>query len=275
MYTPPEGSLEVPRVELDPIDLGHGSHSATAATLAATTVPVWFHVITNGPATDVLDVQLQRQLDVLNGAFAGTPGGAVTPFAFVHAGTDRTDNPAWYGMSPGSDAELDAKTALRQGDAMTLNVYVTKTSNGGSWATFPWSYRNNPERDGVVLARGVVPGGTAVGSNEGDVAVHETGHWLGLYHTFQGYDFTSGTGGGCTGEGDYVADTPAEDIPGRTCEVLRDTCISPGTDPVHNYMDYTLDACQNQFTQGQVDRMAEQWTTYRAGDNTKPGNGNA
>lgn len=273
MYMPPEGGLEAPHVELDPIDLGHGTHEAGATTLSATVIPVWFHVITNGPATDVLDLQLEKQVEVLNSAYAGTPGGAASPFGFVHAGTDRTDNPAWYGFAPGSDEERAAKTALRKGDATTLNVYVTKTSNGASWATFPWSYRWDPDYDGVVLGRGALPGGTSLAHNEGDVAVHEAGHWLGLYHTFQGYDFVEKDGGGCEGEGDYVADTPAEDFPAVTCEVLRDTCIAPGTDPVHNYMDYSVDACKDQFTVGQVERMKEQWTTYRAGS-TKPGNGN-
>lgn len=247
--------------ELDPVDLGIGTREAAVTT--ATPIQVWFHVITADSVVPLApsDVDLAKQLAVMNDSFSGATGGAASPFSFVHAGTKRVQNPDWYGFGQRTDAEAAAKAALREGDARTLNVYITDTAGGGSWATFPWSYRHEPGRDGIVVDRKHVANLVL----EGDTAVHETGHWLGLYHTFQGYDFEQGDGGGCGGRGDYVDDTPAEDTPSDTrCDEARDTCPAEGNDPVHNFMDYSGDLCTHEFTAGQVTRMGEQWSTYRA-----------
>src|ERR1041384_1880631 len=69
------------------------------------TVNVYFHVITTTSGTGaVSDTMIANQIRVLNDAYSGLTGGAVTKFRFVLAGTDRTANNTWFAAGPGSAA---------------------------------------------------------------------------------------------------------------------------------------------------------------------------
>src|SRR5262245_62705632 len=110
----------------------------------ASTIPVWVHVITNGADGQVSDGAIRDQIKALNDTFLGRTGGSFTGFDFKLAGVDRTDNADWFSMTPGSAAEAQAKAALRQGGADTLNLYTTEGGGFLGWATFPFWYAGNP-----------------------------------------------------------------------------------------------------------------------------------
>lgn len=224
-----------------------------AANVTGGTINVYFHVIRSGTSVsqgNISSTMIQDQMNVLNNAFAGTG------WTFQLVQIDRTTNPTWFNMKSGSLAERDAKTALRRGTADDLNIYTVNNPEGLlGWATFPSSYDRYPIQDGVVLLFQSLPGGTAAPYNLGDTATHEVGHWMGLYHTFQG---------GCNGNGDYVGDTAAERSPAYGCPTGRNSCqTKPGIDPITNFMDYSDDSCMFEFSYGQDVRMDAQFTTYR------------
>lgn len=222
------------------------------------TVSVYFHVIRRGTGIsngDIPQSWIDAQINVLNNSYSSATGGFNTPFRFVLAGVTRTTNSSWFNMLPGSAAETQAKNALRVGGANVLNFYTANPTDGTlGWATFPWWYAGDPRDDGVVCLYSSLPGGSAAPYNLGDTGTHEVGHWLGLYHTFQG---------GCSNNNDGVSDTPAERSAAFGCPTGRNTCASTGVDPITNFMDYTDDSCMFKFTAGQSARMDSLSLQYR------------
>ncbi|KIM43889.1 hypothetical protein M413DRAFT_17859 [Hebeloma cylindrosporum] len=212
-------------------------------------IDLYFHVIQAGKrlVDGTSRSQIQAQTNVLNKDFAPTGR------SFSLRGITRTTNADWFNNAgPGNIQQRAMKKHLRQGGKSTLNVYTVGFTSPDTdyllgFTTFPSNYTASPLEDGIVILYSSLPGGTTTHFNAGRSLTHETGHWVGLYHTFQG---------GCTGSGDFVSDTPAEATPASGCPVGRDTCRGGGVDPIHNYMDYSDDSCMNQFTPGQISKGA-------------------
>jgi hypothetical protein len=224
---------------------------------AVVTVPIVFHVVYASDGTgNVTDSQIAQQIVEMNQDYAGGESSSAsnTEFQFTLQATRRWQNDSWFNDPDSASGEAALKTATHEGDAGVLNIWSTNTSYLG-YATFPSWYADDPELDGIVIQYGSLPSGPIANYNLGKTATHESGHWLGLYHTFQG---------ACSSSNDQVSDTPAEKTSTSGCPASKDTCPAAGVDPIHNYMDYSYDSCYNQFTPGQTSRMKSQWAAYRA-----------
>jgi PKD repeat protein len=134
--------------------------------------------------------------------------------------------------------------------------------------------------------------------NLGKVMVHELGHYFSLYHVFHqgcsGLNASNSVSDDCDAHGDYVCDTPAQYGPETAQSIdcgsiftLPNTCVenydwsgylneqthnhilsanaeeTDAFDFIGSHMNYSLDACRQTFSAGQVLRMHAHLTTYR------------
>lgn len=173
-----------------------------------------------------------------------------------------TVNEDWAAADMNSTDEYKMKSTLRQGSYSDLNLYFTSGLPGGllGFCYFPLTEPTTEDLilDGCICLADSLPNGTATHYDLGYTAVHEVGHWFGLFHVFQGSS--------CSGSGDYVHDTPLQLIPTNGCPKAQDTCPGKaGNDSIHNYMDYSYDKCMTEFSAGQVERATAIYDQQRAG----------
>jgi len=257
---------------------GDGTAQRVTDPQVTVTIPVVVHVLFNSNAQNITDNQIRTQIDVLNLDYRRlnfdrfqTPAefanvAADVNIEFQLACVDPNGNPttgirrvftneANFTVSYNANNDIDeAATGVKfvAGAApwprdRYLNMWVCDLTGGDlGYATPP--ALSTPATDGVVItydAFGSV-GALQNGYQKGRTATHEVGHWLNLQHTF-------GTNNNLCDD-DGVADTPLTQRPTTDCPSgQRFSC--GGSTMYQNYMDYTLDACMNLFTNGQRDRM--------------------
>lgn len=223
------------------------------------TLDVHFHVIFANQTREggyVSDEVIQKQIEVLNEDY----GNSKTGLSFNLANVTRVQSEDWFlRVGPQSKEEAEMKEVFRNGNGSTLNVWTVGFMEGEGkgllgYATFPSDYAGAPHMDGVVLLHSSMPDNGVAPYNKGRTLTHEAGHWLGLYHTFEG---------GCQGSGDSVDDTPPEKEAAYGCPRKRSTCPGGLLDATTNFMNYVDDACMAGFTEGQGTRIRAQIRTFR------------
>ncbi|MBC7946651.1 MAG: T9SS type A sorting domain-containing protein [Chitinophagaceae bacterium] len=234
-------------------------------------IPVVVHILYHLPGENISDQRVHQQLEMLNKCFRRTGSDtANTPSIFMSIAADTeiefqlaTSDPRKrsttgilhkYTAMSEWEANDDMKFSVNTGDdawdpQSYLNIWVVNLRRTAGYATAPGG---SSETDGVVIDYTVMGTNTIPGYEMGKTAVHEIGHWLGLRHLW---------GDEYCGD-DLVFDTPKQANFTAGCPSgTRISCgNSPHGDMYMNYMDYTNDACNNLFTEGQKIRMRTLFT---------------
>ncbi len=273
-------------------------------------IPVVVHVMhlpgeAIGTGSNISDAQVQAGIDHLNAAYRNSGDYAGGPY-HSNAGIASADPEIQFCLAV-RDPNGNATSGINRVATNYSNLYRDDNCGAGTqdnclkalsfwdshdymnvWLVNEICLTSNPD-DGCGVAGyayfpsshgeahdGVVNEAAYWGTstNNSKVHIHEVGHYLGLYHTFQGGCSETD----CQTGGDFVCDTPPDNstaavscnnnTTANTCSNDASIANSPFNSDVQDiyedYMDYGYQSCQNTFTPGQVVRMRAALTTTRA-----------
>jgi hypothetical protein len=270
-----------------------------------------------GTGKNISTEKIDELMTILNHAYSGQFGGIDTKIKFCLAkqnsigqattGVNRFFGNSAYDLydindefSLAVDKQIKSNIAPGFPNNLFLNIWVADLTMNGfntlrAYSSFPFALEDNPATsfdetitngllDGIVLDYLQV--GVTIrfpadnNSSDGSSAVHEVGHWLGLFHVFEDEDGIPCNETSCQSQGDMICDTDAVAVDG-TGNIAQGNCLGINcvptvfngtisyktiTDVVQNYMDYqgpTRLHCRTKFTAGQKKRMKDILSFYR------------
>ena len=238
------------------------------------TIPVVVHIIHDNGPENIADAQVQQAIAWLNEAFAntgfydqgsGTDVGIQfclaqrTPAGAVTNGITRDQN--FLTSMTEETQDLAVKDLNRWDPQKYLNIWLVREICSTSAGCGVVGYAYRPEYHGTPYD-GLMIEAQFFGAvqSQMSVAVHEIGHYLGLYHTFEG----GCTNNNCLSDGDRICDTPPDQSTASiACGQSVNTCstdvlsgfTTDQPDMTSNFLDYGNINCFHDFTPGQAARM--------------------
>ena len=225
---------------LDPSDCTMSSTTLNDAYLPEVSdyrIPVVVHVLRNDSGTlgDLSFEMVQSGIDILNedmNAILGTNGepGNEARIEFYLADTDPDGNPDQRGDLLEQHHLVQRQRYLLREPGLghrALSATSTPTAQGGYLgyvAGFPADGTAGQTQDRVVVLWEAYGRDGVYGPpfNQGRTLTHEVGHYLGLFHTFQG----GCDSGSCYTQSDLICDTNSESGPHFGCSTGTSTCGS-------------------------------------------------
>lgn len=262
--------------------LSNPPKSGTGPAKSTYTIPVVVHVVHNNGPENISDTQIETGINRLNAAFANTGfydrgSGVDVDIEFCLARQDPqgnltdgiTRNISSLTNLPKPSGDQPLKDIVRWDTECYINIWVVKSiqneDNGQGVAGYAYlPAAHGLAYDGIVIISSVLSNSEA----EVTTLVHEMGHYLGLYHTFEG----GCTNNNCFTDGDRVCDTPPDQSTSAVpCSQNVNSCSTDTNsgfttdqfDDTQNYLDYQFLDCRHDFTSGQRDRMTFFLTTTR------------
>lgn len=244
------------------------------------TLPVVVHIIHNNGSENISDEQVRNGIAQLNDGFRYSGNGTDMQIEFCLAkqdpqgiftsGINRIQSNLTSLTMETDDQAL--KQLISWDPSRYINVWIVKSITSSSsgpdisgYSTMPLSHGSS--EDGIVIEASSF--GFSV--EQSRVVIHNFGHYLGLYHTFEG----GCKNDNCLTDGDKVADTPPDasteptncSSPVNSCTTDADDLsinnpfrpVSAGgigdqPDLTDNFMDHNYLSCLNSFTPGQKER---------------------